>query len=494
MQPLARDHDVAENVKIAYKGLLQQGELPGFPRDGPRLARLIEPALEPHGMLVRDCTLMNPGPTNDATAKRYCMCIDARRGYLAAMAQRPCFGGSPNASRHVQPTGALAVLMGAHQRLGARSPFLALDPEILRLVLKSCHAGAQMRVMHFQTLPDYGRHDELAWRASFPLASFKPSLVDLNNMCKPRFLAAFRWQTKVIEDLQACWGETTVHVWEGELLEGRSMCFSFIKDAMRQRDLRHLNWSFKLLAAAAPSQRAHIVNLDSVWPDEVVHRMLPILAARTAETQYEITTTDHLVWILNIPKKHRPGIPSDWNADAIKTACLAHNDMWLNFFVALSLIRIYGREPYSVVVTNGALDSMQVKNVVANVLSTQYACDERFFPKRSLYADTEAARRLDFSKFWGYEMRGEYCLKHEAPENMCMDELERILPTRQEFALQFVQHHKAILDDPAQDVRTAVRAASFMFQDTSYVSGEASGPLAGLARSPDDSEDEEDEA
>ena len=119
MQPLARDHDFAR-----YKG-----RKPDFPRDGPRLARLTgtsdgtsDGALQRlgQGVLVRDCTLMNAGPTNAATAERYCTRVDARGGELAAMAQRPCFGGSPNASRHVQPTGALAVLMGAHQRLGAR--------------------------------------------------------------------------------------------------------------------------------------------------------------------------------------------------------------------------------------------------------------------------------------------------------------------------------------------------------------------------------------
>ena len=164
-------------------------------------------------------------------------------------------------------------------------------------------------------------------------------------------------------------------------------------------------------------------------------------------------------------------LASDWNADAMDCFNLTHNDMWLNLFVALALIRMYGAEPYSVVVTNGALDSMQVKNVVANVLNTQYACDERFFPKRSLYANTEDHRMLQLSDFFGYETRGpwSYCLKHEDPEKMRMDEVGRILPTRQEFALEFVQHCKAILEDPAQDVRTAVRASCFLYQQTTYV-------------------------
>jgi hypothetical protein len=498
MQPLARDHDFAP---------YQERQLL-FPRDGPSVMRIIKrkPVC---GVLVRDCRrTRGKEPDNAVTPERYSEYIDALRGELAAMAQRPCFGGSPNAELHVQPTGALAVLMGAHKRLGAGSPLALLDPEILRLILRSCHAGVQMRMMHFQPLPDYGPDNETAWRASFALAPIHNTPDGTGDgsyftisMSRTHFLAMFRWQAQVVEELQACWGETTVHVWEGELAWGRKMCFSFIRDAMRPHDLRDLDRNAQLLAAAVPFQRAHTLHLDSVWSAEVVHRLLPILVSRTfACPDSPAEPADNLVWILNVPKQHRPGIPSDWNvpsdwnADPMDCCNLTLNDMWLNLFVALSLIRMYGAEPYSVVVTNGALDAMQVKRMVANVFSTEHAFHPSrqfdyllFLPRRSIYADTEDERRLDFSRWWGYDMHDQYALKHEDPEPSCMDEIERLLPTREEYASEFVLHHQAILADPAQDVRTAVRAACFMFQDTTNVSCEPNSPDERDVSSSDDS-------
>ena len=82
-------------------------------------------------------------------------------------------------------------------------------------------------------------------------------------------------------------------------------------------------------------------------------------------------------------------------------------------------------------------------------------------------------------------MHDQYALKHESSESVSMDELERILPTRREYALEFVLHHQAILADPAQDVRTAVRAASFMYQNTTYAMCEPRSPEGDAAEHSD---------
>lgn len=520
MQPLPLD------ISVDARRKRLNGDAPSFPPEqchGPRITYAAN-SITPGRVVVRDTNQVQQTiPYNlednpivpesftgemklynmDSTAltpELYSKYINMKRGTRAEMTAKACFGGSPNAARHVQPTGALAVLMGLIKRLAERSWLFQLDSEILRLILVFCAEPVHLRVLYFQRLPDFGRYDQAAWNASFstlaphrgPTVGFATMTQVLRKctagdygpslkMARNRFLAIFRWQAQVIEELQAHWGrgETTVHVWGGELAWGRKTCFGLIRDAMRKQTFESLSANHDLLASAIPQQRAHMLYLDSIWPKQLLKRLLPILVTRIQENQ----CSNNIVFVLDIPKEHRPGFPSDHQASAIDTCAICAETMWLNLYVALVLIRMYGTEPYSVVITNGALDSAQVKRMVAKVFSTRYTFNGSHTPTfylpqrdRASYEDdindTEAKRRRSFSEWWGYEMDGvfgTYALEHQKFEKSLMTFDEKILDKRDKYAEKFVEHHDAILNDPKRDPRTEVHAALFIYQSQSQV-------------------------
>ena len=171
MLPLSR------NTSVVQVHADLDGNVPRFPPercDGPSIARAAQ-RIAPPRVIVRDnmrwdckpgawgivadssvITAESPSggvilyedDANALTPEIYSAGINELRGTRAAMADAACFGGSPNAALHLQPTGAITVLMALNPSASANCctmrSYFRMRAESASLFLVCCCRARQV--------------------------------------------------------------------------------------------------------------------------------------------------------------------------------------------------------------------------------------------------------------------------------------------------------------------------------------------------------------